>query len=92
MPVEIHSEGKLKRRPWGSNDLENGYGERNVNRSPCRNFNLRDQHGCGQNDTVKDEREDVDNNLSDEEETVDHVKLLPQRGFLQSMEQQQIKK
>lgn len=63
----------------GVQDCDDG---RNVNSSPDRQIDLRNQHAGGDDKTVECESDDVCNDLANEEEGVDHVHSLPQLHFL----------
>lgn len=62
--------------------MQNRNGCRDINNRPRRNYYIRNEDGCRQNNTVKGKGDDMSNNLSDKEETVDHIKLHPERNFL----------
>lgn len=71
-------------RPWSSHRIEKGDDGRDVNSTPLRNLNFRNQNGHWNHQAVEDKGDNVGYDLPNKEEAVDHMNLLPQSHFLES--------
>lgn len=68
--------------PWRTNRIQCGNDARNVNGSPCRDFNFRDQNAYWKNDTKEEKSDHVSDDFSHKEKAIDHVHLFPYSHFL----------
>jgi len=63
--------------PWGRYSIENGNGGRNIDGDELVNANFRNQYTRWNDHTVEEEGDNVRDYLPHEEESINHMKLLP---------------
>ena len=68
--------------PGSGDDVEDGDDGGDVDCAPLGDLDLGNEHGCGDDHAVEDECDEVSRDLTDEEEAVENVHLLPEGHFL----------